>query len=99
VPVQEAASLPRPEPERPRTAHPIRSAIEEVNQIVESLKAVLSEMEEVVELLEMAEVQKEVDEREIAALQQALRRLQRGQETRHGSGPARSPRPEQEPPQ
>jgi len=53
---------------------------------------VLTEMEEVLELLEMAEVQKEVDEREIAALQQALKRLQRGHESRRSSDASREPR-------
>lgn len=99
MPPAEVPSSPRQEEQRPSQAQPIRRAIEEVSQIVLSLKTVLSEMEEVLELLEMAEVQKEVDEREIAALQQALSRLQRGHERRHSAGASPEPREPQSQPQ
>jgi hypothetical protein len=94
LPVKEPVGQLRPETERPRPPHPIRNAIDEVNQIIESLKTALGEMEEVLELLEMAGVQKELDEGEIAALQQALRRLQRPEERERGPGhqPPRQPR-------
>jgi hypothetical protein len=99
VPAHEPATLPVPEAEQPRPSQPIRKAIDEVHQVIASLKTVLAAMEEVIELLEMAEVQKEVDEGEIAALRQALKQLQRGRESRPSSGESQSPRSRHEPPQ
>ena len=65
----------------PRAAVPqvaaVSQAIEEVNLVIEELKHALDQMEEVLETLELAERQKIDDEREIDALQQALRRLRR----------------------
>lgn len=55
----------------------IHQAIDEVMQIVESLKGALDKMEEVLELVEVAERQKLADEREIESLRRALRQLQR----------------------
>jgi hypothetical protein len=61
----------------------IGQAIDEVMQIVDSLKGALDQMDEVLELVEVAERQKLADEREIESLRRALRQLQR----------PRSPRP------
>ena len=64
----------------PRAAKPDGSAISqaviEVTQIVESLKQALNQMEDVLELAELAERQKLTDEREIDSLRQLLRQLQ-----------------------
>jgi hypothetical protein len=76
-------------PESPASTRPaltgIGQAIEQVNQVIEELKHVLDEMEEVLETLELAERQKTDDEREIARLEQALRKL-------HRPGPTGPPR-------
>jgi len=75
------------EPEReplPKTAA-VSQAIEQVTGVIEELKHALSEMEEVLETLELAERQKIDDEREIESLQRALRQL-------HRPGPGSGPR-------
>ena len=61
----------------------MQKAIEEVNHIITTLKESLDEMEEVLETLELAERQKDVDEREIESLRRALRHLQ---QPRRGDG-------------
>ena len=65
----------RREREADRTA--ISQAVAEVTEIVESLKQSLAQMEEVLELVELAERQKTADEHEIESLRRALHRLQR----------------------
>jgi len=64
----------------PRAAHPdgsaISQAVNEVMQIVESLRQARKQMEDVLELVEHAERQKLGDEREIESLRRALRQLQ-----------------------
>ncbi len=55
--------------------------IEQVNLVVEELRLALDQMEEVLETVELAERQKIDDEREIEALQQALRKLRRPAQT------------------
>jgi hypothetical protein len=70
-------------------ASAIGRAIEEVTQIVESLKQTLDQMEEVLELVELAERQKVADEREIESLRRALRKIHqphegRGEHHEHG---------------
>jgi hypothetical protein len=55
----------------------VSDAIEQVTRIIEELKLALNEMEEVLETLELAERQKIDDEREIEALNRALRQLHR----------------------
>lgn len=60
-------------------------AADEVAEIVESLKQTLAEMEEVLELIELAERQKLTDEREIETLRRALRQIQ----PRRPDGPGR----------
>jgi len=49
----------------------ISQAIEEVMRIVDSLKHAVEQMEEVLELVELAERQKHADEREIDSLRRA----------------------------
>jgi hypothetical protein len=60
----------------------IQKAIQEVNQVIESLRDTLDEMEGVLETLELAERQKDADEHEIEALRRTLRNLQRRDEPR-----------------
>jgi hypothetical protein len=64
----------------PRDTEPdgsaISRAIGEVMRIVDSLKQALEQMEEVLELVELAERQKIADEREIENLRRALRKIQ-----------------------
>ena len=67
----------RPEPEFAPQGSAIRQAIDEVMQITDSLRHALEQMEEVLELVELAERQKLADEREIESLRRALRQLQR----------------------
>jgi predicted RNase H-like nuclease (RuvC/YqgF family) len=68
-----------------RTPHisAISQAIEEVMQIVDSLKHAVEQMEEVLELVELAERQKLADEQEIESLRRALRQLHRPRGARH----------------
>jgi predicted RNase H-like nuclease (RuvC/YqgF family) len=58
----------------------LEKAIEQVNQIIESLRETLDDMEAVLETLELAERQKNADEYEIDSLRRALNRLQRHRE-------------------
>lgn len=68
-------------------------AIEECNHIIASLKQVMDTMEEILETLELAEVQKNADEREIRALQNAMRQFdRRGSEPRGESSAPREQR-------
>ena len=55
----------------------VQQAIEEVNHIIETLRATLDDMEAVLETLELAERQKTADEQEIETLRRGLRRLHR----------------------
>ena len=55
----------------------VAKAIEEVKEINETLRQTLDEMERVLEILEEAEMQKTVDEREIEALRRQLQNLSR----------------------
>jgi len=59
----------------------VQEAIEEVNHIIENLRATLDDMEEVLETLELAERQKNADEQEIENLRRGLRQLHRPRET------------------
>lgn len=69
---------------KPASPPAVAEAITLVTHILNSLKRVLDEMEEVLETLELAEVQKNADEREIQSLLQALRQFERrGPEPRH----------------
>jgi hypothetical protein len=68
-----APALPERKIENPSSA--IGRAVEEATQIAELLKQTLDQMEEVLELVELAERQKLADEREIESLRRALRRI------------------------
>jgi hypothetical protein len=90
MPVRPAPSKQRIQPpvpaEVPATIHAARAAkpegsaigqtVEEVRQIVESLEQALEQMEEVLRLVELAEHQKNADERELESLRRALHKLQ-----------------------
>ena len=73
---------PRPaRPERrdfqPASPAAVSEAIEEVSRVITSLQQSLATMEEILETLELAEVQKTGDEREIQSLRNALRQFDR----------------------
>ena len=75
--------VPEPRPVAPAAAIPdqpaasaISQAVNEVMEIVESLKQALAQMEDVLELVEHAERQKLADEHEIDSLRRLLRQLQ-----------------------
>ncbi len=69
----------------------IGQAIDEVMEIVEALKRAVDQMEDVLELVELAERQKLGDEREIESLRRALRNVhQRPDSRRGGDEPRRS---------
>jgi prefoldin subunit 5 len=53
----------------------VQQAIEEVNRIIETLRASLEDMELVLETLELAERQKNADEQEIETLRRGLRHI------------------------
>ncbi len=77
---------PPPAPRRDRQhASPagVQKAIEEVNQIIETLRGTLDDMEEVLETLELAERQKITDEQEIETLRRGLHQLHRPREGGH----------------
>lgn len=63
------------EPELQTSA--ISQALDEVSQVVEALRKALDQMEEALELVELAERQKLADEQELDSLRRALRQLQR----------------------
>lgn len=81
---------------KPASPPAIAEAITLVTHILGSLKRVLDEMEEVLETLELAEVQKNADEREIQSLLYALRQFERrGPEPRQEQqGGQPGPRPQ-----
>jgi hypothetical protein len=70
---QPVTSAPPPEKEFEGSA--ISQAVSEVTHIIEGLRQSLVQMEEVLELVELAERQKLTDEREIDSLRRALRRI------------------------
>ena len=73
----------------------ITRAVNEVTDIVESLRQALERMEEVLELVEIAERQKIADEREIESLLRALRQFQsRSEKTARPERRERPNRPE-----
>ena len=71
----------------PASPAAVTEAIEEVSRVITSLQQSLATMEEILETLELAEVQKTGDEREIQALRNALREFDR-----RGPEPRREPR-------
>ena len=80
---------------RPASGTAIGEAIKDVDRILATLREVLDQMEEVLETLELAEVQKNVDEREIENLRRSLRQFGRS-EPRSGGGEQREPREHRE---
>jgi len=95
----------RPEPQRPKPwvkpadfrpaeASAISQAVEHATEIAESLKQMIDHLDEVLELVEVAERQKLADEREIDELRRALRRIQ---PPRREQQPFRPPRREEPP--
>ena len=87
----EAERLPQGMQELSRTGSPpkLQQAIEEVNQIIQTLRETLDDMEEVLETLELAERQKNADEQELETLRRGLRQLHRPREG--GQPPLRTP--------
>jgi hypothetical protein len=61
---------------RPAETSAISQAVAHATEIAESLKQMIDELDEVLELVEVAERQKLADEREIDELRRALRRIQ-----------------------
>jgi predicted RNase H-like nuclease (RuvC/YqgF family) len=61
----------------------VEKAIEEANAIVDTLRRALDDMEEVLEMLELFERQKNADEREIESLRRALRQMHRPRDPGH----------------
>jgi vacuolar-type H+-ATPase subunit I/STV1 len=75
APVEKEASPPPLRDRQPASLAGVQKAIEEVNQIIETLRGTLNDMEEVLETLELAERQKIADEQEIETLRRGLRQL------------------------
>jgi hypothetical protein len=75
----------------------INQAIDEVMEIVDALKRAVDQMEEVLELVELAERQKLADEREIESLRRALRQLHDRPRESRGHRDSRESRGPQEP--
>ena len=71
-PVRQEAPPPPPREFRPASPAAVTGAIEDVNQIIETLRATLGEMEDVLETLELAERQKIADEQEIETLRRGF---------------------------
>jgi hypothetical protein len=81
APIEAAKEKSQPPPRKAEfNESAISRAVEEVTQIVESLKEALTQMEEVLELVELAERQKLGDEREIDSLRRALRKIRPSRE-------------------
>jgi hypothetical protein len=80
----------------------VAQAVAHANEIVQSLQQALDQMEEVLELVELADRQKIADEREIESLRRSLRQIQRPRRERDDHGPhpderRRDRRPEPQP--
>jgi len=58
----------------------LRTAIDEVNKIIETLRESLEDMEEVLETLELVERQQNADDQEVEMLRRQLRTLRRPRE-------------------
>jgi hypothetical protein len=87
APVPAAAPVAAPVARAPKPGgSAIGRTVEEVRQIVESLEQALSQMEEVLRLVELAEHQKFADERELESLRRALHKLQPPQRERREQG-------------
>jgi hypothetical protein len=73
---------PRP-PAHSSSRPTVQGAIDDVNEIMASLRETLEQMEEVLEMLEHFERQGDADERELESLRRALRSLQRPRDGGH----------------
>ncbi|PYJ02985.1 MAG: hypothetical protein DME25_14100 [Verrucomicrobia bacterium] len=82
APVEHEASAGAGRQQRAAQPMAVQAAISEVNQIIETLRATLDDMDEVLETLELAERQKNADEHEIETLRRALRQLHRPRESK-----------------
>ena len=80
---EHAPTSPAREPGHRAAPATVEKAIEEVSAVVESLRTSLDEMEEVLEMLELFERQKNADEREIESLRRAVRQINRPRDTGH----------------
>lgn len=75
---------------RPASPRSIEEAVLEVKRVVDALQKALTDMEEVLELVEDAEQQKVADERELQRLQELLRQMT---QIRERAVPPPAPRP------
>ena len=93
----------RPEPQRPKPwvkpadfrpaeTSAVSQAVAHATEIAESLKQMIDQLDEVLELVEVAERQKLADEREIEELRRALRRIQPPRREPQPPLPSREPR-------
>ena len=73
---EQRAPRPRYPDFRPADASAISQAVEHATEIADGLKKMIDHLDEVLELVEVAERQKLADEREIDELRRALRRIQ-----------------------
>lgn len=80
---EQAPASPERDPAQRAAPATVEKAIEEVSAVVESLRTSLDEMEEVLEMLELFERQKNADEREIESLRRAVRQINRPRDTGH----------------
>ena len=80
---------------RPADTTAISEAVAHATEIAESLKQMIDQLDEVLELVEVAERQKLADEREIEELRRALRRIQPPRREQQPPLPSRDPRRDQ----
>jgi hypothetical protein len=85
----EPRSWAKPPDFRPAEVSAISQAVAHATEIAESLKHTIDQLDEILELVELAERQKLADEREIDELRRALRRIQ---PPRYQPPPPRGPR-------
>jgi hypothetical protein len=87
--VPERRPSPEPPPKkdfRPASQRSVQEAIDDVSEIVETLRTTLEDMEELLETLELAERQKDADEQEIESLRRSLRQLHRPRDSGQREG-------------
>ena len=77
---------------RPAETSAISQAVAHATEIAASLKQMIDQLDEVLELVEVAERQKLVDERELDELRRALRRIQPPRREQQPPLPSREPR-------
>src|SRR6185436_7213033 len=69
------SETPAPRPQGQSRSPALTEAIEEVTQVIGALKQTLYDLEEVLEILEDTELQKNADQREIERLRQLVRQM------------------------